>query len=91
MSNENVQISKKNKLDKNKEKNDVFAINSHVDENKSAVNKSNFICHDFVFEKSNYVSIIIKLNDEIEINIVNQKFIIINNIFALQKPLSKSY
>ena len=44
-----------------------------------------------MFEKSNYVSIIIILNDEAEINIVNQKFIIINNISALQKPLSKPH
>ena len=65
-------------------------INSYVDENKSIINKSNLICDDFVFEKNNYISIIMMLNNEIEINVVNQKLIIVNNIFALQKPLSKS-
>ena len=66
-------------------------INSYIDENKSIINESNLICDDFVFEKNNYVSTIIMLNDEIEINIVNQKFIVINNIFALQKSLSKPH
>ena len=64
-------------------------INSYVDENKPIINESNLICDDFVFEKSNYVSIIIMLNGEAEINIINQKFIIINDIFALQNPLLK--
>ena len=62
-----------------------------MDENKSIINESNLIFDDFAFEKSNYVSAIMMLNDETEINVVNQKFIIINNISALQKPLSKPH
>ena len=66
-------------------------INSYVDGDKSIINKSNLIFDDSAFEKSNYVSTIMMLNGETEINVVNQKFIIINNISALQKPLSKSH
>ena len=92
MSGENVQISRKKKIHWTKiRKNGVFMINSHVDENKPIIKKSKEICDNFAFEKSNYISIIMMLNDEIEINIVNQKFIVINNILASQKFLSKSH
>ena len=82
---------KKDTLNKNKKKNDVSAINSHVDEDKSIISKPNLIYDDFAFGKNNYVSAIIMLNDETEINVVNQKFIIINDISARQKPLSKPH
>ena len=82
-------LKKKKYVEQKSEKNDVSVIDSYVDENKPIINESNLICDDFAFEKNNYVPIIMMLNDETEINIVSQKFIIINNIFVLQKPLSK--
>ena len=91
MSNENVQISRKKMYWTKIQKNGVSARDSHVDENKSIINKLNLICEGFAFEKINYVSIIMMLNDELEIHIVNQKFIVINNIFALRKFLSKPH